>query len=334
MATWWRSVSDSPRFLWSVVAALVVLDAVGLYWVFGRKVPEPVTLGALPKPAKPQAPPPPAMIHPPAVVDVLQSGTLIVISKTSQAMYVFSDGLLWGSSPVSTGKRLHTTPSGVFPILQKRKFHRSNIYSNAPMPWMQRLTWDGIALHAGRVPGYAASHGCIRMPHGFAQALFELTNASATTVVIGDEPLASEVEAQQFAMTANLPVRSALAPPLDPRLIPKPGPAAVMLAGMAATVAKKMPAKRPLPSLPPVPPALGRAPGQTIQLAAASSQAEAEAHWARLVSQQPELSRLTKTVEAATINARPVYRLRISGPDANKACARLKSEGGSCFSVS
>ena len=112
---------------------------------------------------------------PPAVNAVLKSGVLIVISKPSQTMYVFKDGALWNSSPVSTGKRGHTTPSGMFPILQKRTFHRSNIYSNAPMPHMQRLTWGGIAIHAGKLPGYPASHGCIRLPYAFARQLFALT---------------------------------------------------------------------------------------------------------------------------------------------------------------
>jgi len=138
---------------------------------------------SLPQPVVPQRAGPPPSQLPPAVGAVLQSGVLIVVSKASQRMYVFKDGVPWASSPVSTGKRGHSTPAGVFPILQKRVHHRSNIYSNAPMPYMQRLTWRGIAIHAGRLPGYAASHGCIRLPYSFARALFGLTKASATTVV-------------------------------------------------------------------------------------------------------------------------------------------------------
>ncbi|RYM09102.1 L,D-transpeptidase [Sphingobium cupriresistens] len=76
---------------------------------------------------------------------------------------------------LSTGMKGHRTPTGDFPILQKRQWHRSNLYSNAPMPYMQRLTWDGIALHAGHNPGYPASHGCIRLPYAFARDLFALT---------------------------------------------------------------------------------------------------------------------------------------------------------------
>src|SRR3546814_10651322 len=79
-----------------------------------------------------------------------------------------SDLRLVGMASVSTGMKGHRTPTGEFPVLQKRQWHRSNLYSNAPMPFMQRLTWDGIALHAGHNPGYPASHGCIRLQIGSA----------------------------------------------------------------------------------------------------------------------------------------------------------------------
>jgi hypothetical protein len=336
-----RTFLKSRKLLWSAIAVFAVVDAAGLYMLFNSKPQEaPRVAPATAKLAKPIAPPPPAMIEPPAVAMVLKSGTLIVISKTSQTMFVFSNGALWASTPISTGKRRHETPSGVFPILQKRKFHRSNIYSNAPMPFMQRLTWDGIALHAGRVPGYAASHGCVRMPHAFAQALFKLTNASATTVVIGDVPLQTDVQAQQFALVNQLPVRAALAP------IPAPKP--VDFAGTVATpsrtaLAAAPPAPVPAPPVPPplVPLAPASVPGvaappangQIVQLAAAPSQAEAEAHWARLLQSRPELRRFQKTVQAAQVKSQLVYRLRMSGSDAHSACATLNSEGVGCFSV-
>lgn len=93
----------------------------------------------------------------------------ILISLPGQIAYVYRDGVLIAASTVSTGKRGKSTPAGEFTILQKREFHRSNLYSNAPMPFMQRLTWTGIALHAGVLPGYPASHGCIRFPREFAR---------------------------------------------------------------------------------------------------------------------------------------------------------------------
>jgi L,D-transpeptidase catalytic domain/SPOR domain len=348
-----RSFIDSLKRMWPVLLLLAVLDGAGLYLLATDYMADKARaaevraarLRAAAIPPKPKAPPPPEMIHPPAVADMLRSGTLIVISKKSQHMYVFNDGMLWASTPISTGKRRHETPSGVFPILQKRKFHRSNIYSGAPMPFMQRLTWDGIALHAGWVPGYPASHGCIRIPRAMAQSLFKLTNMSATTVVIGDDPLENELHAQQFALTANLPVRSALAPPPPQPLWARAAAKSVAIAALRTpTPALFPPTTRPEPSLPvapPAPPAVA-APvnlpppsyGQTIQLAAATSPEEAEAHWAQLLRARPDLARFAKRVEPAVVNARQVYRLRISGAEAHDYCAKLKSAGINCLNVS
>lgn len=111
----------------------------------------------------------------------------IVVSIPAQRMYVYRDGVLIGVSTVSTGSPGRDTPTGDFTILQKNVFHRSNLYSNAPMPFMQRLTWDGIALHAGHLPGYPASHGCIRLPKAFAKQLYELTQMGGRVSVIGDD---------------------------------------------------------------------------------------------------------------------------------------------------
>jgi Uncharacterized protein conserved in bacteria len=112
----------------------------------------------------------------------------IVISKATQSMKIYDGETVVATSRVSTGKSGHTTPSGIFSILEKRKYHESNIYSNAPMPFMQRLTWSGIALHEGHVPDYPASHGCVRLPRGFAKALFGMTEPGLH-VVISDEPV-------------------------------------------------------------------------------------------------------------------------------------------------
>ena len=108
---------------------------------------------------------------------------LIVIGLEEQRAVVYRNGVRIGSSPVSTGKAGHETPTGVFNILQKRREHYSNLYNNAPMPFMQRLTWDGIALHAGHLPGYPASHGCVRLPYDFSEALFGITERGMTVVV-------------------------------------------------------------------------------------------------------------------------------------------------------
>jgi hypothetical protein len=89
--------------------------------------------------------------------------------------------------PVSTGVPGHPTPTGVFSIIEKDRYHHSNLYSNAPMPYMQRITWSGVALHEGVLPGYPASHGCIRMSHDFAQKLWPITNLGVRVIVTHHE---------------------------------------------------------------------------------------------------------------------------------------------------
>jgi peptidoglycan hydrolase-like protein with peptidoglycan-binding domain len=113
----------------------------------------------------------------------------IIVSKDKQSMTVYEGEKVVTTSRVSTGKAGHTTPSGIFSILEKRKYHESNIYSNAPMPFMQRLTWSGIALHEGHVPNYPASHGCVRIPPGTAKAIFDMTQRGVH-VVISDASVA------------------------------------------------------------------------------------------------------------------------------------------------
>jgi hypothetical protein len=107
----------------------------------------------------------------------------VVISLPEQRAYVYRNGLRIGVSPISSGREGFETPSGIYTILQKRREHYSNRYDNAPMPFMQRLTWDGVALHAGSLPGYPASHGCIRLPPAFAEKLFEVTTPGTLVVV-------------------------------------------------------------------------------------------------------------------------------------------------------
>ncbi len=107
----------------------------------------------------------------------------VLISIPDQRAYVFRGHELVAASSVSTGSDDRPTPTGTFTILQKKAQHRSNLYDDAPMPFMQRLTWDGVALHAGRNPGFPASHGCIRLPTAFAKKLFGATQLGATVEV-------------------------------------------------------------------------------------------------------------------------------------------------------
>ena len=88
---------------------------------------------------------------------------VIIVSLPDQVMYVSRNGVRIGRSTVSTGAKGHRTPTGVFTVLQKKVQHESNIYRGAKMPHMQRLTWSGIAMHAGQFPGYPASHRCVRL---------------------------------------------------------------------------------------------------------------------------------------------------------------------------
>jgi hypothetical protein len=125
----------------------------------------------------------------------IQTGPIqIVISLNRQQLSLYSDGVLVTRSPISTGVRQHPTPTGVFSVIQKQLFHRSNIYSDAPMPYMQRITWSGIAIHEGVVPGHPASHGCIRLPRAFAVRLYSLTRIGARVIVARDEVAPLEIE--------------------------------------------------------------------------------------------------------------------------------------------
>ncbi len=120
------------------------------------------------------------------VQDRYEGPMKIVVVLDIQRVYVFQNDKLIGFSTISSGKKGKETPTGVFNILQKNVDHKSNLYSNAPMPYMQRLTWDGIAIHGGYLPGYPASHGCIRLPLPFAKSLFAVTQLDQEVVVLKD----------------------------------------------------------------------------------------------------------------------------------------------------
>jgi uncharacterized protein YjbI with pentapeptide repeats/lipoprotein-anchoring transpeptidase ErfK/SrfK len=118
----------------------------------------------------------------------------LVVSLDNQTIDVYRGTSLLETSKVSSGMPGHETRPGVFSILQKKEYHESNLYSAAPMPWMQRLTRSGIALHAGVVPGHPASHGCVRLPKGFATKLFEMTEIGANVVVAKDAVVPRPIE--------------------------------------------------------------------------------------------------------------------------------------------
>jgi hypothetical protein len=150
---------------------------------------------------------------------------LLVVSVATQRAHLYRNGVRIAVSTVSTGKPGDETPPGVYTILQKHKEHYSNLYDAAPMPFMQRLTWSGVALHAGRLPGYPASHGCVRLPLEFARRLFEVSELGMTVVVT--------------AADARLPALAHpgwLAPPVPGRDPAPVVPAAGVVAGVVEPV--------------------------------------------------------------------------------------------------
>ena len=126
--------------------------------------------------------------------DRASTGTLLLtIDLTAQRLMVYHNGALIAASAISTGSAGRETPTGVFTILEKKEMHRSSTYHDAPMPFMQRLTSKGIAIHAGDLPGYPASHGCIRLPNEFAKKLYGITEIGTAVMITDDR----EIEGQK-----------------------------------------------------------------------------------------------------------------------------------------
>jgi hypothetical protein len=167
---------------------------------FAPRVRKKITIKRKPKTLAKEAP---AMAAPPGPVQ-------IVVSIAEQRIAVYANGALFAQSAVSTGKKGHSTPTGVFSVLEKQRHHRSNIYSNAPMPYMQRLTWSGIALHAGQLPGYPASHGCIRLSEEFAQVLWATTRTGARVIVAPSEVAPGGISHSRLAALSRAEVPVAL----------------------------------------------------------------------------------------------------------------------------
>lgn len=139
---------------------------------------------------------------------------LIVVSIKKQQVRVYDINGEIASSQISSGKPGHDTPTGVFSILEKNVYHVSNIYSGASMPYQERITWSGIALHAGQIPGYRASHGCVRLPYSFARKLFGMTKVGNRVVISYDDPEPIAFESPR--LFKPLPLEGATASASDP----------------------------------------------------------------------------------------------------------------------
>lgn len=135
----------------------------------------------------------------------------LVIDLTAQRAMVYRDGVVIGASTISSGSEGRETPTGVFTILEKKVTHRSSTYDDAPMPYMQRLTWKGVAMHAGDLPGYPASRGCIRFPYEFAKQLYGITEIGTAVMITDDAEIAEQERRAAEYQHANEEFARALA---------------------------------------------------------------------------------------------------------------------------
>ena len=179
----------------------------------------------------------------------IPSGPLhIIVSIDKQRATLFADGKPFANAPVSTGTASHPTPTGIFSVIQKNKHHVSNLY-DAPMPYMQRITWSGVAMHTGPLPGYAASHGCVRLPNEFAQMLWKATKIGARVIVAKPEVAVAEIEhpnlfarRMKLARSASLniaEVQQAMAQALPQPAVPVTTPHMTPQIPVAETVAPR-----------------------------------------------------------------------------------------------
>lgn len=133
---------------------------------------------------------------------------LLVVNLKTQRALLYRNGIPIGATTVSTGKPGHDTPTGVFTILEKQVEHYSSKYDAAPMPYMERLTWQGVALHAGHLPGYPASHGCIRLPAGFAKLLYGVTKIGMMVAITDQQSMPRIAPTPEIALAGGHPDRS------------------------------------------------------------------------------------------------------------------------------
>jgi lipoprotein-anchoring transpeptidase ErfK/SrfK len=137
---------------------------------------------------------------------------VVIVNVPDQMAYVYRNGIRIGQTTVSTGRPGHATPTGVFTILEKQTVHHSNLYDSAPMPYMERLTWGGVCLHAGGLPGYPSSHGCVHLPLEFAKLLYGVTERGTTVVVADGNSAPSDVLHPTLLEPSDVPGQTPEAP--------------------------------------------------------------------------------------------------------------------------
>lgn len=163
----------------------------------------------------------------------------LIVSTARQRVTWYSNGVPVAEAPVSTGVPDHPTPLGIFSVIAKSRHHKSNIYSDAPMPYMHRITWSGIALHQGVLPGRPASHGCIRLPESFASRLFATSKLGARVIVTRDPVAPVAIDSPRLISPAEAaPVPSADLVPEAQRLIERAAIASGVMEKPAAAPAQ------------------------------------------------------------------------------------------------
>lgn len=222
---------------------------------------------------------------------------LIVISIPKQRISVFGARGLIAQSAVSTGRTGYPTPIGVFSIIQKNRYHRSNIYSGAPMPYMQRITWSGVAMHEGVLPGYPASHGCIRLTHAFASQLWGMTRMGVRVIVTPDDGAPSEIS------HARLPAPAMVPAPTDVAEAEQVKPALMAMAGDKTE---------------------GAPPATPVKLVGPLERAKAER--ARIVAEAPARAKAAKAAaETAAAKAAEANRAIAAVREAEQAAAAARA---------
>ncbi len=153
---------------------------------------------------------------------------LLVVSLATQRAVIYRNGIPIGITTVSTGRPGHRTPTGIFTVLERDVEHYSSLYNSAPMPHMQRLTWGGVALHGGDLPGYPASHGCIRLPREFARLLFGVTRLGMTVVITNEASVPRVAPAETLLRGNRNPLASDSATTWQPERSPA-GPISIVI---------------------------------------------------------------------------------------------------------
>jgi hypothetical protein len=216
----------------------------------------------------------------------------IIISINQQKLHLYSDGMHVADSSVATGVPRLPTPQGVFSVIQKQVFHRSNIYSNAPMPYMQRITWSGVAMHEGEDIGHPASHGCIRMPHDFAARLYRLTKIGVRVIISRPELKPSDIaDAHLFVHKEPPPETVAIAAPAPAN---GPDPSAVKTAVSDAPPAAAQQTSPPSSADP------------KTETPVAASTLTGDSNSAAPVPAPPPVTRLVDTVKGAVAKGLPI----------------------------